>query len=127
MATTIDWPTTLPQKYQHNGFSRGRQGNLLRTEMDSGRPKVRRLFTAVSTYFTGTMVMDGTQLSAFETFFDDVLGSGALTFNFPNPLDYGATTVEVRFRVDTKAEPYTATPDGETTDWSVTLNLETIP
>lgn len=127
MATAITWPLSLPQLFQHDGFAQGKQGNLLRTDMDSGLPKVRRLFTAISKYPSGTMIMTGSQLTDFEDFFDNTIFSGSLTFNFPNPFDYGATTIEMRFRISTKEEPYSIVPDGGTLDWQVVLNLETIP
>lgn len=127
MATSINYPSTLPQLFQHDSFTKSRQGNLLRTEMDSGLPKVRRLFTAVSTYLTGEMIMTNAELAIFEDFFDNTIASGALSFNFPNPFDYGATTLEVRFNISSKSEPYTVSPDGGTMDWRIGFALETIP
>lgn len=127
MATAIDYPLTLPKLFQKESFTEAKQGNLLRTEMDSGLPKVRRIFTAVSRYFRGVMIYTQAELDIFEAFFDNTIYSGALTFNFPNPYDFGATTLEVRFNLDTRAEPYKITPHGETLDWEVQLSLETIP
>lgn len=127
MATSTDWPTGLPQLFQKGSFSGSKQGNLLRTEMDSGLAKTRRLFTAVAKYWSGTMIMTNVELTTFETFFDTAIASGALTFNFPNPYDYGATTDEARFRIDTKTEPYTFSVNADTLDWDVSINLETIP
>ena len=127
MPTALNWPASLPQLYQKGSFSYIPQGNILRTNMDSGIAKVRRLFTGVPNDYSGTMIFDAAQLITFQSFFDITIASGALTFNFPNPFDFGATTVEVRFKIDTKAAPYSLTPDGDTLDWDIDLNLESIP
>lgn len=127
MATIINWPNELPQLYQKGAFSLIPQGNILRTDMDSGLAKVRRLFTAVPNDYSGIMIFTGAQLITFQAFFDTTIASGVLTFNFPNPFNFGATTVEVRFNITTKTQPYTLTPDGETLEWQVDLNLESIP
>lgn len=127
MATLLDWPSDIPQLYQKGSFSLVPQGNILRTDMSSGPAKVRRLFTAVPNDYSGSMIFDAAQLVTFQTFFDTTIASGSLTFNFPNPFDFGATTVEVRFKIDTKAAPYTLTPDGDTLDWDIDLSLESIP
>jgi len=127
MATSIDWTSTLPQAYEKGSFSSNLQGNILRTDMDAGLSKVRRLYTAVADDYTGNMVFTGTQKITFEAFFKSSLGYGINTFNFPCPFDSGATTVEVRFKIDTKSSPYTVSPHGETQDWVINLNLEVVP
>ena len=124
MAAT--WPASLPDSFLQDSFSYSPQGNLLRTDMDSGPAKVRKLFTAISKDYSGEMVFTSTQLGTFETFFETTLGYGVLTFDFPNPFNL-LTTIEVRFKINSKTTPYTVVPDGGTLDWRVTLNLEKLP
>jgi hypothetical protein len=126
MPTIIDWDSTLPQSYIQSSFNHTPQGNVLRTNMDSGPAKVRRLFTAVPENYSGVMVMTSAQLTTFKTFFTTTLGYGINTFNFPDPFNL-SSTIEVRFKIDSNASPYQVTPDADTLDWSITLNLESTP
>jgi len=125
MASGNTWPSTLSQAYQQGSFNATPKGNILRTDMDSGLAKTRRLFTAVSDDYSGSMVFDTNQLATFVEFYKTTLGFGINTFNFPDPFD-SLSTVEVRFNIATKNAPYTITPWGDTADFLVNLNLETI-
>lgn len=123
MATsTINWPSFLPQFIDREGYTRTPRSVLVRTEVSSGPPKVRRRSTARSQTLTVNMVMSKAQLDIFEQFFTQNLGYGALSFNFPEP-ENPTSTIVVRF--DSSSDTlYSITPDGDTIDFSVALNLE---
>jgi len=123
---TIDWEATLPQSYIQDTFSYEQVGNVVRTSMDSGPSKMRRLFTAVPKNYSGQMVMTSAQLTTFKTFFETTLGYGVNLFNFPDPFNL-SSTIEVRFLIESSTPPYTVTPDADTLDWRISINLEEMP
>lgn len=107
MATAIDWDSDLPQAFEAGSYQFEHGSGIVRTEMDSGPPKVRRRFTAIYHRHSGSMVMlKTTYTSDFLTFFGTTLYDGTLSFNFPNPMDDGATTIECRFLQGGQTPPY---------------------
>lgn len=121
----VAWPPTLPKVFEQNSFGETPQTALIRTNMSTGPAKVRRRFTAVSRYWSGTMIMTNAELTAFKTFFETSLVYGSLSVDFPNQYDAGATTVEARFLDE--GEPYSISPDGGTLDWQVSFRMEVLP
>jgi hypothetical protein len=75
------WPGTLPQLFQRPGFKESEADNLLRTPMDKGPPKVRRRGSDAPRPHAGSMLIDGTQYSAFRTFYKTTLAEGSLTID----------------------------------------------
>jgi len=126
VSSSIYWPVSLPNAFQQNSFSFNPQGNVLRTDMDSGAAKVRRLFTAVPEDYSGDMVFTKAQFTIFKVFFGTTLGYGVSTFNFPNQFDL-ENTIEVRFIIESNNSPYTLVPDGTSLDWKISFKMETIP
>lgn len=84
--TTPVWPGSLP------AFERGlkdvAQDGVIRTPMDAGPVKRRRRFTAMSRYLRGTIYLtSAAQRNALDTFFDDTLQGGSLSFEMTDPKD----------------------------------------
>ena len=122
---TIDWPSTLPQEFQKPSFNNSPNSGIIRTEMDTGYPKIRLRFTATTENYSGTMILTETQKQAFLTFFRTTIRYGSLRFNFPDP--YGGADIEARWVISTNGEPYSLTQDGDTTDWRLSFTLEELP
>ncbi len=118
----VAWPGTLPKTFEQSTFSETPQDGVVRTTMSTGPMKSRRRFTAVSKYWTGTIVMNATQKETFENFYNNSLGGGALIVSFPNQYDAGVTTVEAKFRTPVGVNPYRSTLDFE-----LSFDLEVLP
>lgn len=118
MANPI-WPTSLPQEPLREGYTETGPDALLRTEMESGPPIVRRRFTAATQGRQVVYRMSDAQWATFKTFFDTTISGGALRFDWP---DAGNdTTVEARIK-----PPYQRTVIGG--GWNdVTLEIEVLP
>lgn len=109
MATTINWPNNLPQFVSEDGYSRNPLSNVVRTSVSFGPAKTRRRTTKKIENLGFNIVMSKAQLDIFENFFDNTLGFGALSFNFPDPENLGST-IEIRFVTDQGAG-YSITPE----------------
>ena len=118
-----NWPSDIPQAFIHESFSATPMSGVIQTEMDTGKAKRRRRFTAVTEVWSGNMVMTSTQLATFKTFFNTTIKLGSLSFNFPNQFNL-TQTVEARFNNSSGDTPFTIAPDGETLDWSISFSLE---
>jgi hypothetical protein len=90
------WPSDLPQKFSASDYNDGLADNMLRSQMDSGPDKVRRLTIANAAPLSGSMMMDLPQWIVLKDFYVNVL-HGAGRFEIPNPEDDGATALIVRF------------------------------
>lgn len=89
------WPGTLPQQPLIRGYSRTHQPQTVRTEMSAGPAFVRRRFTAASTLFAESFVLDKTQRQTFWDFFNNTCAGGSLAFDWTDPVTGGAA--EFRF------------------------------
>ena len=123
MASSINWPSTLPQFILEEGYTRNLRSNLVVTNMSTGPTKVRRRNTKRINDLQCTIALSQAQLVIFETFFLSDLGLGSLSFNFPNP-EKPTEMIEVRFNVTENS--YTITPEGGTTFFTVSFTLETV-
>lgn len=81
------WPITLPQVVDHEGFEHSFSVSSRRTEMDSGVPFQRPLYTFVPPKFTGQILLDYSQLETLRVFWEDTLAFGTQKFNWVNPLN----------------------------------------
>ena len=120
----IAWGLT-PRVFIQGSFSDTPQSGVTRTVMATGPAKVRKRFTAISNYWSGTMIMTKTELDAFITYFETTLGFGSLSMDFPDQYAAGVTTVEARFQDE--GTPYSILPDGGTLDWKVSFTVEVLP
>lgn len=122
---TPTWPATLPQNLLM-GVTRKRQAGKLRSEMDTGPAKQRQRFTARVTQFQdGAQVMTGAQLAIFDTFYDDDLGAGTLSFNWIDPFTDDACLL--RFMGEPDATCINPASDPDDRLYRVTLPLERLP
>ena len=64
--------------------------------MDSGPSSVRNRFTAITQKVKGSMVVTGSQLVTFNTFFRTNLKHGALSFSWIHP--FTEETCTIRFK-----------------------------
>lgn len=94
------WPSTLPPI--RLPVQSSRQDGTIRTSMETGPQKVRRRFTATSRYYSFPLRMTGAQFATLETFFDDTLGGGALTFTMDDP--HTGSSETFRFQAPPEAE-----------------------
>lgn len=86
MATLYSEPTSyeaLPEYPLADGHSAGRQSGVIRTEMDSGQPKVRTRFTARCKYPVYQYYMSRAQKQILDQFYDGL--GGSLPFDFTDP------------------------------------------
>jgi len=91
MATTIDWPLTLPQEIQQSGYAESNIDNLIKTQMNIGPFKSRRRATEAYQPLKGSMLLTTDQRAIFYTFYKDSTNTGvgiafgSLSFWFPEP------------------------------------------
>lgn len=83
------WPSDVPFfKVLPSISGSGPVGAVLRTQMDAGPAKVRRLFTAAPREFSAvTPPMTAAQFADFDTFYTDTLKMGTLSFTATDPRD----------------------------------------
>ena len=110
------WPATLPQCQSQ--YSEKRQDGALRSDMDTGPAKVRRRFTATSTYLQLTYLLTLSQSTELDTFYDVTTNKGSDVFDFLHPRL--GTTVRARFM-----EPPELAADRLL--WRARVQLEVLP
>ena len=89
------WPSGLPQEIERNEYRYRLPDNLIRTSL-TGASRTRRRSRIPGSQITGSMLMTKAEISDLETFHDDDLADGVLSFDFPNPEESG--TIRVAFR-----------------------------
>lgn len=116
----IDWPAGLPQRPSWTNYQETPPNLVVRTQMDSGPPKVRRRFTAgVRPFKCGFDVLTATEIATLDDFFLNTTGGGALRFNWIHPRT--GVAAELRF---VSAPAYTAIGG---LSYSVTMDMEILP
>ena len=116
------WPPGLPQIPQQDGFSEVGGVNVIRTPMDKGPARTRRLSRLIKPVQV-TFEMTTAQVATLETFVEDTL-FGVRRFNFTHPRKL--TTVEVRIVPASEGVFYTLTPLGASW-WRVSMTIEVLP
>ena len=95
--TTINYPTQLPAPVQ-NGYSMQHVSPLLRTGMQSGRARQRRIFTSVPSMLSVSFFFKTAgEAQLFEGFFQHTLKDGAEWFNMLLKTPMGYKQTECRF------------------------------
>jgi hypothetical protein len=89
------WPTTLPQRLSSDTTVKDDESRAI-SDMDAGPASVRNRFTAITQTVKGSMVLNGSQLAIFNTFFRTTIKHGSLSFNWIHPFTEEA--VEIRFK-----------------------------
>lgn len=80
------WPTALPQYLDVQGFSTELADNLIRSSMDVGRDKTRQRDVSATEPVIGTLLLTLDQRADLKTFYNVVLGSGSLEFDWIDPI-----------------------------------------
>ena len=94
---TINYPTQLPPPIQ-DGYSVQHVSPLLRTQMQSGRARQRRIFTSVPSMVPVSFFFQNAgEAQLFEGFFQHTLKDGAEWFNMPLKTTMGTKSYECRF------------------------------
>ena len=76
------WPGTLPQDLELQNFNEVLPDNLIRSEMDVGPAKVRRRTRANVGLKAGQITCTAAQWTTLETFYNDTVAGGSLTFTW---------------------------------------------
>lgn len=114
-----DWPDTLPQYVDQDGYTQTIKNPLIRTDMEAGPAKVRLRYTAIPEEFNISLVMTKTQfVDTFITFFKRDIHYGADIFTWRHPVTRGLSNC--RF-----TSMYSAVPHG--LDFKVTISMEILP
>lgn len=85
MATTINWPTSLPQSPLVEGFADEKEDITIRIQMEYGFDKVRKRFSFPIGVMTFPILLTSTQVQTLDDFYNTTLLAGQLTFNVTNP------------------------------------------
>lgn len=120
---TAAWPATVPDTFEASGFAYDSDSGVLRTDMDSGPAKARRRFTSTTKNMKGTIIMTRSQFQTWETWFQDTIFHGSLSFTMTDPVHGGSMTVRI---VGSKgSKPYSWSQNGV---WvSLNLTIEKLP
>lgn len=113
--TSIQWPKELPQIMRLEGLSGKLRTAVVRTDMDAGPQKTRRRYTVAQKDFSGSVVVTEAQRQILETWYEKILGNGALRFVMTDPQTL--EPAEFRFLEDYSEEAI----DGL---WTIIMNLE---
>ena len=93
------WPASLPQEPDVGTWSETPPNLLLRQEMDTGPPHVRRTHTAGIRTLKGTFTLWDTQVSILDDFIYNTIKGGSIEFNFPHPRTNQTVSVMVKMPV----------------------------
>jgi len=113
------WPGTLPQYFIAGTYTEAPKNQFIRSNVDIGRQRKRRMFTAERKSVVGTMRMTRAQITIFETFYFTTCLGGIDTFNLTDPFDLSVREYEF---ID---QPSYAHIGGD--QYDVNFNLEIIP
>lgn len=115
------WPVSsgLPNYLALENANETFPDNTLRYKTDVGPPKLRRRSTAAPTIFVGSMTLNSSQTSTFETFYKTTLMYGSLPFEWVHPRTRNAAVM--RF-----VGPPSLVPIGGIY-WTLNMTLEIMP
>jgi len=117
MAETL--PPEIEQCFLIADYVYQQEPNIIRSDVDVGPAKTRRRHTKPIVNVKGSLVLSKAHLDIFDTFYNDVLQSGALRFLFNDPVS--GTTKEYRFIDPPVYRPITVD------HWVVELTMEILP
>lgn len=115
---TISWPSSLPAA-SLSGYQFGPDSTTIKTDMDSGPPRVRRRYTSANTAIQASWTFDQLQMAIFEAWWVQQAQSGAAWFLIDLRNGLGRQSMEARVPSGT----YTAEFAGKGM-WRVTAQLE---
>jgi len=111
------WPPLFPSP-KLSTYSTSNENAVLRTSMEGGPERQRRVFTQVPARYKITFILNNHEYEIFRGFFKHSLNEGADYFTIELDLDIGLTVETVRF-----IEPYTAKKLSHL-HWSVEGSIE---
>ncbi|QQE90495.1 hypothetical protein [Azotobacter chroococcum] len=92
----IQYPEGLPMPLRE-GYSFQAVSPLLRSDLESGRSRQRRLYTSVPTMVGVSWLLSGVQAQLFEAWWEDALISGSQWFECPLKTPEGIQRYVARF------------------------------
>lgn len=92
---SIAWPSSLPVPAL-SGYQFSADATTIKTDMDSGPPRVRRRYTSANTAVTASWLLNDLQLAIFEAWFVQQVQSGAAWFSVPLRNGLGRQTMTAR-------------------------------
>lgn len=124
MATSINWPTSLPQNVIR-GVTCSPNSNTINTNNSTGYDKRRPRHTKRYRNYSIGLELSQSQYEDFLDFFHLDIGYGTLSFNFPDPL-FIETTIELRIISSSNNDPFTVSPLGDTDYLQLSFDAESI-
>lgn len=118
-----NWPATLPQQHFLGASTQDDESRLV-SAMDAGPALVRKRFTAFTQTVETPIVLTGTELAAFNTFYRVTLNQGADSFTWTDPQTDSSVTF--RFKSAPKWQCIKSGPVASR-EWKATLSLEILP
>ena len=118
---TIAWPGTLPpfEEPLYRIYAEEQGSTTIRSSNDVGPANTRQRTTASIDTLELGYIMDGTQLTTFETFYESTSKHGSLRFDATHPRK--GTAIEVRFTQQPDIEP------AGVNRYRVRFNVEVLP
>lgn len=121
--TVAAWPSDLPT-FNAGLRVRSRAG-FVRTPNGIGPPLQRRRYSSTATDYTGQMVFNQAQMTAYEAFYHTTLAEGSKEFTMFDPVTGNQATF--RFREPTEFILQGGDASGHATVFIGTLQLERLP
>lgn len=113
------WPVALPTAPIADGYQEIMPDNVIRSQMDTGYPKVRKRSTAAPYRLRLQYNMTASQVTTLVTFFETTLEYGVDTFTMNHPRTGSSET----FRI--LSPPEISIADG--VNYRVQINMEQLP
>lgn len=114
------WPISLPQNVQQ-GYSEDRGLNIIRTSMDAGPAKQRKI-GASPDVLNVSFIMTDAQLATLETFVFTTI-NGISRFGFPHPRTHNVVEV----RIVPQSNKLYSLSNVTVNTWNVGMTLEILP
>jgi len=119
-----DWPAGLPQRLLEGATVVDDESRAI-SDMDSGPASVRNRFTAITQTAKGSMILTGSQLTTFYTFFRTTLRHGSLSFNWIHPFTEQACVI--RFKKKPEWACIKSAPNTDDRFYQAAFDLEIEP
>ena len=118
------WPATLPQDFGANTTVTDDESRLI-SQMDAGPSSVRNRYTAITQTVKTSMILTGSQMDTFLTFFRTTLNHGALSFLWTHPVTGDQATI--RFKKKPEWDCIRPSSISDSRLWKGSFELEILP
>lgn len=102
-----EWPQNVPQDFRRDGFVLTADPNAVRSEVEQGPAFQRPRYSTTTERIQGEIVMSGTEVSNFMTFYNDTLSQGAKRFNKAHPITGDTEVMQFDVMQPPRYEPLT--------------------